>query len=85
MNKMFKINKNFLIIILLYFLGFTGFLGGPYNLAKFFFFFFLFGTLVFTIFISGAGILIKRFFLRKNRIKNNNKNETIKVDAKIIE
>ena len=85
---MFKINRNFLILILLYFLGFTHFLGGPYGLAKFFFFFFLLGTLAFAIFVSGATIFAKRIF--KKRMGNfdnsaNKEKETIKVDAEIIE
>jgi len=82
---MFKINKNFIILIILFLLGFTGFLGGPYNLAKFFFFFFLFGTLLFVLFLSGVGIFLKRIFYKKKCKQNQAENETIKVDAKIIE
>jgi hypothetical protein len=82
---MFKINRNFLILILLYFLGFTGFLGGPYGLAKFFFFFFLLGTLVFAIFVSSAGFLTRRMFLRRKDKKIEKERETIKVEAEIIE
>jgi len=80
--------RNFLLIILLYLLGFTHFLGGPYWLAKFFFFVFLIGVILFSVFAWGTIKFTSKIF--KNNFNNSNssqpeKEETIKVDAKIIE
>lgn len=71
-------------------MGYTHFLGGPYGLAKFFLWFFIIGTLFFSIFVTGlsffAGRMIGKytgiFSARKEVPKEG---ETIKVDAKIID
>ena len=87
-----KIGGNsFWILLVLYFLGFTHFLGGPYGLAKFFFIFILAGTVIFFLVIFAIAMFAKKVI--KNKMNNfNNKNnqtyensETIKVDVKIIE
>jgi len=87
-----KIGGNsFWILLLLYFLGYTHFLGGPYGLAKFFFIFILAGTVIFFLVIFALAMFAKKVI--KNQMNNfNNQNnsneessETIKVDAKIIE
>ena len=87
-----KIGGNsFWILLILYFLGFTHFLGGPYSLARFFFILILVGTIAFFLILWSIAHFAKKVI--KNQINNfNNENmqskeniETIKVDAKIIE
>ena len=87
-----KIGGNsFWILLLLYFLGYTHFLGGPYGLARFFFMLILVGTLAFFLILWAIARFAKKVI--KNQINNFNNqnnqteenNETIKVDVKIIE
>jgi hypothetical protein len=74
-----KIGNTFLLLIVLYFLGYTHILGGPFWLAKFLFIIILFGTLLFSIFI----FFVSNFFKKKTMKKSFD--DKIKVDAKIIE
>jgi uncharacterized membrane protein len=74
-----KIGNTFLLLILLYFFGYTSILGGPFGLARFLFVVILIGTLLFSIFIY----LLSNFLREKTRGKVSD--EKIKVDAKIIE
>lgn len=86
-----KIGNSFLILLVLFFLGYTHFLGGPYWLAKFLFIVILIGTLFLLLFVWGMVGFTKRIF--KKRISDfdekshgvRGENDTIKVDAKIIE
>ena len=89
---MFKISGNFLLLLVLFFLGFTHFLGGPYVLAKIFFFLMLFGTFIFSIIVIILSIFAGKFIskgfsiFRYRKINEKAKNEeTIKVDAKVVE
>ena len=90
--KQMKIGGNsFWILLLLYFLGYTHFLGGPYGLARFFFVLILVGTLIFFLVLFIIAYFAKKVI--KNQMNNfNNQNnqteensETIKVDVKIVE
>lgn len=84
-----KIGNIFLILVVLYFLGYTHFLGGPYGLAKFFFILILVGIVIFWLSIFSLVGFVRKIFRDKRGkfseevIEENN--ETIKVDAKIIE
>ncbi len=83
-----KIGNSFLLLIILYILGYTHLFGGPYFLAKFFFVLMLIGALVFSLFIWGMASFANKIF--KKRMSNfgnkvEEKSETIKVDAKIVE
>ncbi len=85
-----KFGNSFLLILLFFFLGYTHFLGGPYWLAKFLFFVMIFGTLFISIFITGLSMFAGRALKKRMKIFRNSKehekdNETIKVDAKIVE
>ena len=86
---MFKISGNFLSLIILFFLGYTHFLGGPYGLAKFFFILILIGTFGFYFFMYGIALFAKKMLGRSinfgHKQNTPKDNETIKVDAKIIE
>ena len=87
---MFKISGNFLTLIALYFLGYTHFLGGPYGLAKFFFILMIIGSFGFYFILLGLSlftgrIIGKRIKFFSSKKYSQNKEETIKVDAKIIE
>ena len=85
----FKIGNMFLILIVLYFLGYTSFLGGPYGLAKFFFVVILIGVIIFWLSIFWLLGFVRKIF-RDKRGKFSEEvieesNETIKVDAKVVE
>ena len=83
-----KIGNSFLLLVLFYFLGYTHFLGGPYWLARFYFILMLLGALFFFIFIWGILRFTKKMFQKQNDSfdkKIEEKGETIKVDATIIE
>ncbi len=84
-----KIGNSFLILLLLYILGYTHLLGGPYGFAKFLFVAFFVGVFGFFLFIWGLANFAKKTLEKEmdkfggNKIEN--ENETIKVDAKIVE
>jgi uncharacterized membrane protein len=77
---MIKISRFFIFLIILFFLGYTNFLGGPFGLAKFLFVVTLVGTIVFSIFLWRIKI-----FSKKISLKEEDKKEAIKVDVKVIE
>ena len=82
--KTIKPGKIILLLIIFYLLGFTHFLGGPFGLAKFIFFCILIGGVLFFFFLWK----IVRFADKISKSvdeQGTNKNETIKVDATIIE
>ena len=86
--KQIKIGNSFLILLALYILGYTHFLGGPYGLAKFLFLTILVFTLIFLFFVFGFISYIKKIF--KKQVSNSystieEKGETIKVDATIVD
>lgn len=86
--KKIKLGNIFLILAVLYFLGYTHFLGGPYGIAKFFFVLILISAIIFGFFIFWSLSFIKNTFNKKNKFNSKmqkENNETIKVDAKIIE
>ena len=79
-----KIGRILLIMLALFLLGFTHFLGGPYGLAKFFFLFFAIGGILF-IFVMWR-ILSFANKLTKGAEKMGVKiEETIKVESTIVE
>ena len=83
-----KFWNSFLVLLLLYFLGYTHFLGGPYWLARFLFILMLLGALFLLLFIWGIVRFLKRIFRRQTNNPDNpslGESETIKVDAEIIE
>jgi membrane protein implicated in regulation of membrane protease activity len=83
-----KVGNSLILLIVLYFLGYTHFLGGPYGLAKFFFLVVLFGTLILLVTTWWVARFAKRLLkkqMEKSRNMSEEKGETIKVDAKIIE
>jgi hypothetical protein len=77
---MIKINRTIIFLILFYFLGYTHFLGGPFWLARFFFVVTIIWTTFFMIFIWKLKI-----FSKKISVKSEERNETLKVDVKVIE
>ena len=83
-----KIGNSFLVLLALYLLGYTHFLGGPYGLARFFFIGFLICVALLVVFLWGMARFTKNIFKKQiNNFDNkmNENNETIKVDAKIID
>lgn len=68
-----------MILLALYLLGYTRFLGGPYGLARFLFLILLIGAFVFFVIIY----FLWSFFRRK--ITPKTEDEKIKVDVTIIE
>jgi hypothetical protein len=86
--KKIKIGNSFLILLVLYFLGYTHFLGGPYGVARFFFIGILIGTGVLILSLWAVARFTKKVL--KNQMNNfdenvHSTNEPIKVDAKIVE
>ncbi|MEI7765301.1 MAG: hypothetical protein WCI93_01810, partial [bacterium] len=59
-SKKIKIGNSFLILLVLYFLGYTHFLGGPYGLARFFFVAFFVGVFAIFVFIWALARFTKR-------------------------
>jgi len=77
--RLIKVIKIIAILVALYFLGYTSFLGGPFWLAKFFFIITAIGAVIFSIFLWRIKIFSKKISVKSNE------QETIKVDVKIIE
>lgn len=87
--RQMKIGGNsFWILLLLFLLGYTHFLGGPYGLARFFFVLILVGTVLLLLALWMIARFAKKVIDRgMNNFENKTieENETIKVDAKIIQ
>jgi uncharacterized membrane protein len=75
-----KISRTFIILVILFLLGYTSFLGGPFGLAKILFVLILIGTIIFSVFVWRL-----KTFSKNINIKQEAKKETIKVDVKVIE
>lgn len=78
-----RISKSFLAMFIVWLLGFTHFLGGPYS-----FFRFIFWVALLPVIISGFLIMLLFFKTKKNLRKNTDqdqKQETLHVDAVIKE
>jgi len=78
-SGLIKIIKVVVILIALYFLGYTSLLGGPFWLAKFFFVITAIGAIIFSIFLWRIKIFSKKISMKSNE------QETIKVDVEVIE
>ena len=66
------------ILVLLFILSFTTIIGGPFGIAKFFFFVVLFGTLAF-------GLLLWKLSKIAKHITRKTVQDTIEVSSKVIE